>query len=345
MIYGANGYTGELIAREARARGLAPVLAARRADALQPLAAELGFEQRSFGLDDPSALDAGISGVALVLHCAGPFSQTSRAMADACLRKCIHYLDVTGEVDVFEALAARDAEAKRAGVALLPGVGFDVVPSDCLAAHMKRRLPDAIRLRLAFKAAVSLSRGTASSTIERLGLPNLVRRAGVLTPVPMGALGRTIDFGAGPETTASIPWGDVSTAFHSTGIPDIEVYTAVPAAARLGMRASAWLRPMLQAPSVQAFLKRSVQAGKAGPTAEQRARARTLFVAQAENAAGQSVTTLQQTPEGYTLTVETALASVARVLAGDVRAGFLTPSLAFGPDFILQMNNVQRTDL
>ena len=42
-------------------------------------------------------------------------------MADACLRNRVHYLHITGEIDVFEALAARDAEAKSRGVMLLPG--------------------------------------------------------------------------------------------------------------------------------------------------------------------------------------------------------------------------------
>jgi short subunit dehydrogenase-like uncharacterized protein len=345
LIYGANGYTGELIARAARGRGLTPLLAARREAAVRPLADELGLAWRCFALDDAAALDAGLAGVRVVLHCAGPFSHTSRPMAEACLRTGVHYLDVTGEVAVFEALAARDAEAKRAGIMLLPGVGFDVVPSDCLAAHLKRRLPSATHLRLGFQALMSLSRGTANSTIEGFGLPNLVRRGGVLTPQPMGALTRQIDFGAGPVPAVSIPWGDVSTAYYSTAIPNIEVYTTVPAALRIGMRVSSLLRPLLQAPNVQAFLKRRVQAGKPGPNSAQRARGRSLLWGQAEDRSGQVVVTRIQAPEGYTLTVDTALASVARVLAGEAPAGFQTPSLAYGADFILQMPGVQRLDV
>jgi short subunit dehydrogenase-like uncharacterized protein len=345
LIYGANGYTGELIARAARARGLAPILAARREAALRPLATELGLELRSFALDDPRAVDTGLSGVRAVLHCAGPFSQTSRALADGCLRTRTHYLDVTGEVAVFEALAARDTEAKSCGVMLLPGVGFDVVPTDCLAAHLKRRLPSASQLRLAFQAAMGLSRGTAKSTIEGFGRPNLVRQNGVLTPQPMGALTKQIDFGAGPVTAVSIPWGDVSTAYYSTGIPNIEVYTVVPAAVRLGMRASTWLGPLLRSNVVQNFLKQRVQAGGTGPNAEQRARAGAHVWGEALDDAGQHVVSRLETPDGYTLTVETALASVARVLAGDATPGFQTPSTAYGADFIMQVPDVHRTDL
>jgi short subunit dehydrogenase-like uncharacterized protein len=344
LVYGANGYTGELIVRAARARGLAPILAARREASVLALAQELDLRHRSFALDEPRAVDAGLRDVRAVLHCAGPFSQTSRAMADACLRTRTHYLDVTGEVAVFEALAARDAEAKSGGVMLLPGVGFDVVPTDCLAAHLKRRLPSATHLRLAFQAVMGLSRGTAKSTIEGFGLPNLVRRAGVLTPQPMGALTRQIDFGAGPVTAVSIPWGDVSTAYHSTGIPNIEVYTVVPPALRLIMRSSGLFAPLLQSPGVQKFLKRRIQAGRAGPSAEQRARGHSQIWGEAVADGGQRVVSRLETPEGYTLTVETALASVARVLAGDATPGFQTPSKAFGPDFILQIPGVRRTD-
>ena len=136
LIYGANGYTGELVAREARARGHTPILAGRNHGAVSRLASELGLEFRAFALDDAAACDAGLAGVPLVLHCAGPFSRTSRPMVDACLRRRSHYLDVTGEIAVFEALAARGAEARSDGVMLLPGIGFDVVPTDCLAAHV-----------------------------------------------------------------------------------------------------------------------------------------------------------------------------------------------------------------
>jgi short subunit dehydrogenase-like uncharacterized protein len=344
LIYGANGYTGELIAREAKARGYAPVLAGRREAAVRPLAEELGFAYRSFALDDASAVDAGLSGIRVVLHCAGPFSQTSRPMVDACLRARAHYLDVTGEVPVLEALHARGAEAARVGVMLLPGVGFDVVPSDCLAAHLKRRLPSATRLRLGFHVPMALSRGTAVTTIEGAGSPNLVRRAGVLTALPMGSLTRAIDFGEGPETCVSIPWGDVSTAYHSTGIPDIEVYVLVPTAMRLSMKLAPALAPLLQASPVQAFLKQLARRGEPGPNAEQRARSRSRLWGEVSDDAGATRVTRLETPDGYALTVETALASVARVLGGHAPPGFQTPSTAFGADFVLEVPTVRRSD-
>ncbi|MCB0159791.1 MAG: saccharopine dehydrogenase NADP-binding domain-containing protein, partial [Caldilineaceae bacterium] len=186
MIYGANGYTGALTARMAVAQGLRPVLAGRNADAVEALAAELGLDARVFDLTDPAAVDAGLAEMAVVLHCAGPFTRTSKPMADACLRTGVHYLDITGEINVFETLAARDDEAKQAGVMLLPGAGFDVVPTDCLAAHLHRRLPTATRLVLAFQALSDVSHGTATTVIEQMGQGRggMVRRDGQLVAVP-----------------------------------------------------------------------------------------------------------------------------------------------------------------
>ncbi len=344
LIYGASGYTGALVAREAARRGLRPVLAGR-GPAVRTLADELGLEARLFPLDDPAALRRGLDGQALVLHCAGPFFHTSAPMAAACVEAGVHYLDITGEVAVFESLFARRRPASQAGVVLLPGVGFDVVPSDCLAAHLKRRLPGATRLELALLALGRLSRGTATTMVENLHRGGLVRRGGILTAVPAGHATRQVDFGRGPRTVVSIPWGDVSTAFHSTGIPDVTVYAAMAGGQRLALSVLRPLRPLLGTRAVQSFLKRRVQAGPPGPSDEERARGRSLVWGQARDDSGASVTTRLEGPEGYAFTVLTALLAVERVLAGQVEPGFQTPSLAFGPDFVLEIAGVTRSDL
>ena len=347
LIYGANGYTGELIAREAARRGQRPVLAGRSAEAVRALASDLRLEHRAFALDDARAVDDGLKGMAAVLHCAGPFVRTFRPMADACLRARAHYLDVTGEIDVFEQLAARDAEARAAGVMLLPGVGFDVVPSDCLAAHLERRLPSATRLVLAFHSVGGLSRGTATTMIENLHRGGLIRRSGALTPVPAAWKTRQVDFGRGPRTVVSIPWGDVSTAYHSTGIPNIEVYTTATTPLLLAMKASRVLRPLLASSAVQSFLKRRVRAGAPGPTAEQRARGRTVFWGEVTDEAGGRAESRLHGPEGYTFTMLTALAAAEKALSGSAPAGFQTPSKAYGADFVLSgvIEGVTREDL
>jgi len=345
LLYGANGYTGELVARLAAARGHRPILAGRTADAVCALSDELGLERRLFSLDAPARIDEALAGMSLVLLCAGPFSRTSRPMADACLRTRTHYLDLTGEIEVFEALAGRDAEARSAGVMLLPGCGFDVVPTDCLAVHLRNRLPGARRLALGFQTGGRLSRGTATTAIEGLGRGGLVRRGGVLTAVPLAAKARTIDFGDGPRKAVVIPWGDVSTAWHSTGIPDIEVYIAAPLLLRALARASRLFGPVLGSPAVRRFLTARARAGAPGPTAEERRRGRALVWGEVEDAAGARAVSRLATPEGYTLTAHAALAVVERVLAGQAPAGFQTPARAYGPDFVLGIEGVTRTDL
>lgn len=344
LIYGANGYTGRLIVREAKARGLPPLLAGRNADAVMELARQEHLEHRVFALDDAGALDAGLKDVAVVLNCAGPFSRTAKPMAEACIRRGVHYLDITGEISVFEELAARDAKAKAAGVMLLPGVGFDVVPSDCLAAHLKRRLPTATALSVGFQAIGRLSRGTATTMVENLAKGGMIRRGGVLTPVPSAWRTRTIDFGRGPVRAMTIPWGDVSTAYRSTGIPDIEVYVATApshvVAARL-LRLFGWAAGSRM---VQNYLKGRIKAGSAGPTDKERARGESLLWGEATDAFGGRVVSRIRGPEGYTLTASSAVAVVARVLKGEAQPGFQTPSLAYGPDFLLTLPGVSRSD-
>jgi short subunit dehydrogenase-like uncharacterized protein len=344
LLYGANGYTGELVARLAAVVGHRPVLAGRNAGAVCALAEELGLERRLFGLDEPARIEEALAGMTLVLHCAGPFSRTSKAMADACLRTRTHYLDLTGEIAVIEALAARDAEARAAGVMLLPGCGFDVVPSDCLALHLKTRLPGARRLSLGFETEGGTSRGTAATAIESLHRGGLVRRQGRLAEVPSAWKTRRIDLGGGPRTAVTIPWGDVATAWYSTGIPDIEVYWAAPLALRVLVRASRHLKPILASNAVRRLLAARVRAAAPGPSEEQRRRGRAWVWGEVEDAEGRRAVSRLATPEGYTLTGRAALALVERVLAGHAPAGFETPAKAYGADFVIGIPGVTRTD-
>jgi short subunit dehydrogenase-like uncharacterized protein len=345
LLYGANGYTGDLAARLAAARGHRPILAGRSASGVCALSDELRLERRLFALDEPRRIDEALAGMSLVLHCAGPFSRTSKAMADACLRTRTHYLDLTGEVDVFEALAARDPEARAAGVMLLPGCGFDVVPSDCLALHLKNRLPGARRLALAYGGFGRVSRGTATTAIEGLGRGGLVRREGVLTPVPSAWKTRRVDFGEGERKAVTIPLGDLSTAWHSTGIPDIELYFAAPPGLRALAVASRYLGPVLGSEPFRRFLTARVRSGQAGPTEEERRRGRGFVWGEVEDDTGRRAVSRLATPEGYTFTAHAAVAVVERVLSGQAPAGFQTPAKAYGPDFVLGIEGVTRTDL
>ena len=345
LIYGASGYTGALCAEHAVALGLRPILAGRSRAKLRPLADRLGLEARAFPLDDPARLAQGIAGAAAVLHAAGPFSATAMPMAQACLQAGVHYLDIAGEIDVFKALANLDDRAKAAGVMLLPGAGFDVVPSDCLAAHMKARMPDAVRLRLSIGGFGSVSRGTAKTMAEGLAYGTRVRRGGRIVELPSPPRA-SADFGTGPRPTVALSWGDVATAWHSTGIPDISVFfQASPALAR-GAAMPALVRRLLASGPAQRLIARGIERRlPPGPSPEQRARGRSLFLGEAWNAAGTRIATRMETPEGYTLTARTAVEIARRAAYEDAVAGFQTPATAYGADSALRFEGVSRTDL
>jgi short subunit dehydrogenase-like uncharacterized protein len=345
VVYGATGYTGQLVVDECVALGIRPVLAGRSEGSLREVARRHRLEHRVAALDDARALHAALSDATVVLHCAGPFARTAGPMADACVALGVHYLDITGEIAVFEMLAARDAEARKAGVMLLPGVGFDVVPSDCLAAHLHRRLPTATWLALAFHAGGGLSRGTATTMAENAGAPGAVRRSGRITAVPAGWRTRVVDFGDQRRKTVTIPWGDVSTAYHSTGIPNIEVYTAVSRPAIRALRLSRFIAPLLRTTWMRNRLVASIQRQPPGPSAERRARSRAVLWGEARDEAGGAVVSLLHTPDGYTLTARTATLIARAVLSGRSAPGFQTPSRLLGADFILDVPGCTRTDL
>ena len=346
LIYGSYGYTGQLIAALAVQQGLKPVLAGRDEQRLHAQAERLNLEYRAFSLDDTSTLYSALQDVEGVLHCAGPFVHTFRRMAEACLVTRRHYLDISGEIPGFEALAQLDDDAKRAGVMLLPGVGFDVVPSDCLAKHLNKRLLSATHLRLYIRSVRGgFSRGTARSAIENLHRGGMIRRNEELVQVPPAWQMRKVDFGRGPVEVVSIGWGDVSTAYHSTGIPNVETYMAFPPFAVRMLRALRVIGPLVYTRPVKWVLKQALRLVRTGPTEEQRRNGISLIVGEASNDSGGSVSSRLKTPEGYNLTASTTVEIMQRVLSGDCQPGFQTPSLAYGPDFILGFKGVERVDL
>lgn len=346
LVYGAYGYTGKLVARLAAERGVPLVLAGRDAERTMEIAHETGHESRVFSLDDRASLENHLRGLGCILNCAGPFEHTYRTVSDACLATGTHYLDITGEISVFEGLAARDAEARQKGVMLLPGAGFDVVPSDCLAAHLHRRLPTATKLVLAFRAlGGGLSHGTATTMVENLDKGGFVRRGGALVAVPTAHGVRTIRFPRGEQVCMTIPWGDVSTAYHSTGIPDIEVYTGVPKNAATFLRLTRPMTPLLGSGPVQSLLKKWVDSRPAGPSDANRERSSSELWGEATDPAGNRVESTLITPEGYTLTALTGLDLACRVSSGEFEPGFMTPSKAFGADYILTIAGVSRSDV
>ena len=339
MIYGANGYTGRLAARVATDRRLRPILAGRQADPIRSLANELGCESRVFDLHNSAAVATNLQGVAAVLHCAGPFSATSRPMLDACLRAGTHYLDITGEIAVFEAIHSRGQEIRNARIVAIPGIGFDVVPTDCLAAMLKRELPSATHLKLAFMArAGKLSPGTAKTMVEGLPDGGRIRKNGRIVKVPPAYKIETIPFTETLSARAvTIPWGDVSTAYYSTGIPNIEVFLGAPEEQINRMKVPDVLRALLRVAPVQAFVKALIARRVKGPSDEQRARDETYVYGEAWDEAGHKVAMRLRTREGYTLTAESGVTAIVKILEGSPAPGAYTPSMAFGADYVLEL--------
>ena len=340
LIYGANGYTGELIAREAAKRGLKPILGGRSQKKVEPLAKELGLVCRTFSLEDKKSLEYTLKEVDFVIHCAGPFSLTSEKMVEACIRMGKHYLDITGEIAVFEAMAARDEEAKKTQMMIMPGVGFDVVPSDCLANHLKERLPEATDLTLAFYGLGRISHGTQMTMTMNIGNGGAIRKDGEIISVPAAYQTQEIDFGEVKKMGVTIPWGDVSTAYHSTGIPNIRVFTVVPEKQIKLLKLSRYIGWLMATAPIQSVLQKQIPEG--GPSAEEREKGKTLLWGKASDAEGNSVESRLQGPEGYKFTMLTALNIAEKILAGEYTSGFQTPAKCYGADLVLEIEGVKR---
>jgi len=375
MLYGAYGYTGRLLAAEALRRGHRPVLAGRNEEKLRRLKVELAGELalggesdgaaaqalasiplRAFPLDDSAALREGLSGVSAVLHAAGPFRETGPPMMDACLGAGVHYLDITGEVPVFEAAFALDARARERGVILMPGVGLDVIPTDGAAALLAEALPSATRLELALHSPGRPSSGTLQTVVEGVVDGLFVRRGGVLVRANPGRreFRRRIHFGpeveggpmagrlGGLRSVAPYTWGDLSTAWRTTGIPDITCYlTSSPWQVRLLPLLLPLVGRLLAFPGLRRRLRARIASGVEGPDRERRLTGRTRVWGRVEDRDGAAAEVLLEFPEGYHFTGQAGIRALEALLAlKQPRGGTLTPAGAFGAGWVLSLPGV-----
>ncbi|MCF8462245.1 MAG: saccharopine dehydrogenase NADP-binding domain-containing protein [Flavobacteriales bacterium] len=344
IIYGAYGYTGELIVRRCQELGIRPLLSGRNEAKLKPIAEKYALEYQVADLKNDD-LDKLLKGSKVVIHAAGPFIHTSKTMVEACIRNGVHYTDITGEIAVFAQARKYDEQAKLAGVMLLPGSGFDVVPSDCLAAHLKSRMPDAEDLVLAFYGTGRASRGTSLTVVEGLGTGGTIRQDGKLKQVEDAHDVKRFDFGPTNMTAVTIPWGDVYTAFFSTGIPNIKVYMGLPERVINGMKWSKYLGWLMRSEFVKSRARAKIVAGKAGPSDIQREKATTYLIGTVTDKNGKSLTSTMKTQEGYTLTAMSAVDIAQRIVSGKFKAGWQTPSLAYGKDIICEVSGAEFKDV
>jgi short subunit dehydrogenase-like uncharacterized protein len=344
LLYGAYGYTGELIARFASDYNLQPVLSGRRKEPLMALANKLNLPYKVVDLDNAAELEAALREVKVVVHCAGPFDLTARPMAEACIKTGVHYLDINGDMDVFELLYSFDAAAKKAGVMIMSGAGFDVVPTDCIALLLKKLLPSATSLKLAFATpGGGLSHGTAMTTAQKLGEPGAVRKNGKITPVPVGHNGMRVDFGNGQKLfVMSLPWGDVYTAYHTTGIPDIESYTAVPPIVHTLLKFQFLFNWLLRMSLVRSLVKKKINSSAPGLNDARREKASSLVWGQVTDSEGNVKSARLSGPDAYTLTAYSTLLITRKALDGDFKPGYQTPGSAYGEDLIMEIKGVKR---
>lgn len=157
---------------------------------------------------------------------------------------------------------------------------------------------------------------------------------------------RMIDFGFGNKelNAVSIPWGDVSTAYYSTGIENVTVYMAMPKKQIKLLKLSGYLAPLLRTGVVKTLLNRLAEKGKPGPDKDERVRGKSLVWGEVKNTKGEVASAAIQTMEGYRFTSESALLISQKILKGDFKPGFKTPSLAYGPDLILELNETERIE-
>ena len=339
MLYGAYGYTGRLVAAVATERGEMPVLAGRDEGRLRTLAEVLQLDHRVVVLDDPAALDRALSEVDVVAHCAGPFSATSGPMVDACLRTGTHYLDVTGEVEVLDAVLARHEEARAAGVTLAPGSGFDVVPSDCLAALLAAALPGASRLAIAVRLDGGPSAGTAATAVEAIDRPPVARLGGARVPAPPELRRRRVRFADGERDAVALPLADLATAWRSTGIEDVVVYGAVPAAVRAMTALPARAR-RLAANRLSRQLLAAMARRLPGPSPTTRSSTRSMVWAEVADRSGRVLEGTVDGPNAYDLTADAVVRIAGLLEKGAGTPGAFTPAQAWGAELVRQLDDV-----
>lgn len=342
FIYGAYGYTGRLITDYALRQGLTPIIGGRDESKIKALAEAHELEYHVLESNDTDKWNKVLNSVSLVLNCAGPFALTVKDIVPACIEHGVHYLDITGEIEVFEFIQSLDEKAKTKNVVLMPGVGFDVVPTDCLSAQLHEKLPSATHLELAFQGTSGVSRGTALSMARRYHNGGTMRIEGDLVSVPLAHEVKMIHFGEQNRLCVSIPWGDVFTAYYSTHIKNIKVFTGITPQTLKSLRMYRKFKNIAKTNLVQWGLQKFIKRKIDGPSAIKRATCIThLWGKATDSTTNKTIEAELTTPESYYLTSLTAIESVKRVLKGKCPTGYQTPALAFGKDFILSFDKVK----
>lgn len=339
ILYGANGYTGKLIAQKAKQDNIDITLAGRNESSIVRMAEELGFKSICFSLENVKENPELLSPFDILINCAGPFSLTAETMMKACLHSHCHYLDITGEISIFEMGYDLHQAGKDKGIIICPGVGFDVIPTDCLAARLKEELPDATELTLAFESVGGkLSPGTTKTSIEGIAKGGRIRLNGKIKEVPLGYKSRNLDIGNGIKSFVTIPWGDVATAGFSTGIKNIEVYIPL---SKKKIKKLKWLNNfkwVLGIKFIQNYMKNKVDKNIKGPSDTERADSKTFVWGEISNGRKTMMGSFE-TANGYDVTAEGALSIATYIIQNEIDGGYYTPSMLCGSRWIEDFSN------
>ncbi len=337
MIYGATGYSAQLILEELISRNVKPVIAGRNEAGIKKIADKFCCEFRIFDLTDNTRIDGALSNIHTLLNCAGPFRMTAKELIEACLRTKTNYLDITGEIPVMHLAFSMNKRAIKNGIVILPSVGFDIIPTDCLAKRLSEKMPDATNLKLGLiNNRGKISRGTWLTTLEFLKGPGRIRRNGNLIESPIGEYAVNVKLKNFSFSGLSIPWGDVYSSFRSTRIPDGEVYIAMSKTIVRFRKLLTLFLKVFRNEAIRNLVASYIRKNLTGPSKEERDLARTYVWGKVENAKGETIEEVYQVLEGYNLTAVGAAECSIRILNGSVNPGYYTPSLAFGSGFIDQ---------
>lgn len=341
IIYGSYGYTGDLIVEESLSKKTAILLAGRNEQRLKIQSEKTGYPYKAIDLNNHEALVELLKEGDVLINAAGPFINTAPQMVEACIEAKTHYLDINGDIKVFELIKTFDEKAKFAGIMLMSGTGFDVVPTDCVALKLKNKMPDAISLKIAFaNIEGGVSHGTASTVASRLGEKAVRRVNGKLVPISLGKNGMWVDFGEKKLFTMSIPWGDISTAYTSTGIPNIESFIGMKPGVYKLLKFQRLINWLLRTKMVRKFVQNKIDSRPAGPDREARSKSYSLVWAEAMNQKEETVIERIRTPEAYNLTATATILIAGKVLNGNFQSGFQTPAKAYGENLVFEIEGV-----
>ncbi len=337
LLYGANGYTAQLILDYLPEYNLPILLSGRNEANIKTLSEKYKLDYKIIDLNNARELEEGLNDIQLVIHCAGPFIYTAKQMVEACIKTHTHYIDINGDISVFELVKTYHQQALDAKIMLLPGAGFDVIPTDCLAALLKEKLPGATHLKLAFaNFGGSVSHGTAMTMIDKLGNGGAIRKDGHIISKPLGHDTQKINFNGKELFFMSIPWGDVSTAQYSTHVPNITTYTMVKPKVATIMKFQVLFNWLLRMQWVKNIIRNKIKAKAAGPSAKQRQKAFSFVWGEATDGSttiDASLTCL----DGYTLTAHGCLYIASKIMSNHFKVGYQTPSTAYGNTIITEL--------